>query len=68
MMTRGVKESINSEGNEDIDDIEMSEPAGANNRRALGYDRLNLELLKHARKGLLYIKICPGNRVSGIGR
>jgi hypothetical protein len=62
------KESMNSEGNEDIDDIEMSELAGANNRWALGYDRLNLELLKHARQELLYIKICAGNRVCGIGR
>jgi hypothetical protein len=41
---------MNSEGNEDTDDIEMSELADANNRRALGYDRLNLELLKHARQ------------------
>jgi hypothetical protein len=46
----------------------MSELADAKNRRALGYDRLNLELLKHARQELLYIKICAGNRICSIGR
>jgi hypothetical protein len=54
--------------NYDNDDIEMSGLVGTNNRRPLGYDRLNLELLKHARQELLYIKIFAGNRICGTGR
>jgi hypothetical protein len=43
----------------------MSELTGTKNKRPLGYDRLNLELLEHARQELLYIKIFAGNRFRG---